>query len=524
MDDIEKIRGLYLDHGFMDAVVSGPELVISEDKKHLELTLFVSEGKQYQLSSLSIAGNTVFTEDELLSALNSKPGDPLGRSKLRADTETITQMYMEQGYALVNIHPEILPDTEKAEVALRLKITEGDVFKVGKVEVTGNIKTRDKVIRREMLLDEGDVFNSKLLKRSHQRVTNLNLFESVSFDPVPNRVRKSLDIGVDVQERSTGLLSIGGGYSSIDHFIGMVDFTQGNLWGKGHFLKLKGEFGGKSTTYEVSYRNPWFLDRPISSSVSIYDKQRQYIDYDKESTGFTMGLGRRFLDYWRVGFSYNYEKATITGISNTASAIIVDQAGTRTTSSITPSISRDSRDNFLNTHSGSRHSLYLTYAGIGGDNKFIKGVLDTVWFFPVTTRTTFSLRTRFGQTTGLDGEKLPLYERFYIGGIHTVRGLGFGEGGPKDLNNEPIGGENQIIMNAEYVFPLVSAAKLKGVFFVDAGAAYDTSSDLKLRYSTGTGIRWLSPVGPLRFEWGYNLDRQPGESSSRFEFTFGSFF
>jgi outer membrane protein insertion porin family len=305
----------------------------------------------------------------------------------------------------------------------------------------------------------------------------------------------------------------------------MVELTQGNLFGKGQFIKLRAELGGRTTYYDISFRDPWFMDKPISFSTSVYKTTKEYIDYEKEATGFSISFGKRFSEYWSGDIAYNFEDAKISDVSEDASSIIKDQEGENTTSSITPSLVRDSRDNYLDPSRGSRNSIYFTYAGLGGTNNFIKGELDSAWYFPIGS-TTAMLRGRFGYAEGIWGKELPLYERFYVGGIYTIRGLGFGEAGPEDEDTgDPIGGTEELIFNAEYIFPLISDIRLKGVVFFDAGNAYESFKNFgELRYTTGAGLRWISPVGPIRIEWGYNLNKEPGEQQSRFEFAFGTFF
>ena len=216
---------------------------------------------------------------------------------------------------------------------------------------------------------------------------------------------------------------------------------------------------------------------------------------------------------------------TIYSVNPAASLIIRDQEGTQTTSSISPSLVRDSRDNYLDPSRGSRNAVNATFAGLGGTTAFIKGEVDSAWYFPLG-QTALMFRGRFGYAKGLSNKKLPLYERFYVGGLNTVRGLGFGDGGPKDpATGDAIGGTEELILNAENIFPLLPEMKLKGVVFFDAGKAYDDFHNFgSLRYTTGLGFRWLSPMGPIRLEWGYNLKRQDGEGASKFEFAFGTFF
>ena len=522
--DLEAIKDLYFNNGFIKAVVSDPEIQLTPDKKGMSITINVSEGDQYKISAVNLTGNKAFPEKELRRLISSAPGRVFSKEVLRKDISAMTDLYAQNGYALANAFPDIVPDDAAKQLALTYKIEESDIYRVGRIEISGNTKTRDKVIRREVRMDEGDIFNSALLKRSYERLNNLNFFESVDMAPKPRYEEKRLDIDIKVKEKATGFLSVGGGYSSVDKLVGMVDITQGNLFGRGQYVKLRAELGGRTSFYELSFRDPWFLDKPISFTTDIYKTRREYIDYKKRATGFGFGFGKELGEYWGATLSYNIERATIYDVSDTASSIIREQVGTKVTSSVTPSITRDSRDNYLDPSRGSRNSVFLTFAGLGGDNAFIKGVADSGWFFPLGS-TTVALRGRFGYAKGIFNKILPLYERFCVGGIYTVRGLGYCQAGPKDDKGDLIGGTKQLIFNAEYIFPIFPELRLKGVVFADAGNAYDTAEPIgKLRYTTGGGIRWISPLGPIRIEWGYNIKKKPGESPSKIEFTFGSFF
>lgn len=523
--DIEKIRDLYFNRGFIKVAVGEPEIKLTSDKKGMIITIPVSESVQFKISSVEFSGNKVFGDDEIKKRITLIPDTPFSKANLRRDILSISELYSENGYAIATITPDLIPDETARLVKVSLKIDEGDKYRIGKIEISGNTKTRDKVIRREVRLDEGDVFNSKLLKRSYERINNLNFFDNVDIIPKPRSEEKLVDLDVKVKERPTGFLSVGGGYSSVDKLMGIVDLTQGNLFGRGQLLKVRGEFGGRTTYYELSFKDPWFMNKPIFFSSTLYKLVREYIEFDKKAAGFGLSFGKDLSEYVRGDIAYNLEEATIYNVSENASTIIKEQEGTFSTSSLTPSIVRDSRDNYLDPSRGSRNSIYLTYAGLGGRNKYIKGELDSAWFFPIKN-TTFMLRGRFGYAAGIWGENLPLYERFYVGGIYTIRGLDWGDAGPKDEETgDPIGGTSELIFNVEYIFPIITEMKLKGVVFLDVGNSYESFDNFgKLRYTTGAGIRWISPMGPIRVEWGYNLNRKSGEKASRLEFTFGSFF
>jgi outer membrane protein insertion porin family len=537
--DIDKIKDVYFDNGYIKAIVAEPEITLDNPPKGMTIKMQISEGDQYMLSSIDFAGNKVYDRETIQKRIKLVPNVIFRKNLLGKDLRSISDLYSENGYALVSVVPDLLPDDSNKTVAVKLNIDEGDKYRIGRVEISGNTKTRDKVIRREIRLAEGDTFDSSKLKRSYERINNLGFFDTVEMVPKPKYEEKAVDLDVKVKERPTGFLSVGGGYSSVDKFIGTVDLTQGNLFGKGQYIKLKAELGGVSSFYELSFKDPYFLDSPYTLSTGIYHTTREYIEYDKKATGFYVGLGKDLAEFWRGDVSYNFEKATIYNIVDDASRVITDQEGTATTSSITPTVVRDNRDNYLDPSRGSRNAATFTFAGLGGSNAFIKGLLDSGWYFPLGGNTVM-LRGRFGYGHGIFGKDLPLYDNFYVGGIDTVRGLGFGEGGPKDRHRkpsgtdpsrfktntgDPIGGNTELIFNAEYIFPIFPEMKLKGVTFVDAGKAYRDFQDFgSLRYTTGLGLRWLSPMGPIRLEWGYNIKKEENESSSKFEFAFGTFF
>lgn len=523
-DDTERIKELYLNKGYLNIAVAEPKIDLIEEKTGIKITIKVSEGDQYKISSLDVNGNKVFTKEEIIAKVETTPQKVFNMSILRKDVATLTEMYTEKGYAVANVFPDIITDDVSKEAKIDFKINEGDIYKIGRIEITGNTKTLDKVIRREVRLNEGERYNSALLKRTNERINNLNFFETVELNPKPNTEEKLVDVDLKVKEKPTGALSVGGGYSSIDKIVGMAEITQRNLFGRGQFVRLKGEWGSRSSFYELSFREPWLFDMPVSFGAGIYSTKREYFGYTQKAKGFDISFGKTLSEYWESEIMYNFEKSLVFDVDTNASSMIKEQEGSHTTSKITPAIVRDSRDNFLNPHKGSRNSLYVTYAGLGGDTKFIKTNIDSMWFFPVYS-TTFALRGRYGAGAGVDGKPLPIYERFYVGGIYTIRGIGYGQGGPKDDKDNMIGGEQQLIFNAEYIFPLISEMKLNGLVFFDTGRAFDNSKQLSdLKYTSGLGIRWISPIGPIRFEWGYNLKKKEGESTSKFEFAFGTFF
>jgi outer membrane protein insertion porin family len=523
--DVEKIRNLYYNNGFLKVVIAEPEITVDTEKKSMTIKVSVSEGDQFKVASVDFSGNTVFDNETIRNKITLVPNALFRKNMLEKDMISITELYSNNGYALASVIPDLQPDEQNKTVRVSLGISEGEKYRMGRIEISGNTKTRDKVIRREVRVDEGETFNSSKLKRSYDRINNLGFFDSVDMVPKPKYEDKTVDVDIKVKERPTGFLSVGGGYSSEDKFIATADVTQGNLFGKGQYIKLKGEIGGLSSYYEFSFRDPYFLDTPYSFSTGIYKHNKEYIEYDKEAYGLYFGFGKAFGEFWRGDITYNFEKSDITNIDDDASVVVKDQEGRHTLSSITTSIIRDSRDNYIDPSRGSRSVLTLTIAGLGGDYGYFKGLIDSARYFP-WGETTFMVRGRYGYASEVFGKKLPLYERFYVGGLSTVRGLAFGDAGPHDAaTEEAIGGTTELIINTEFIFPISPEMKLKGLIFFDAGNSYEGFEEFgTLRYTSGLGIRWISPFGPIRLEWGYNLDQRPGESSNKFEFAFGSFF
>ncbi len=434
--DIERIRALYQSKGYIQAVISDPVVTLSPDRTKLYIKLSLSEGDQYKVGDVSFSGSSVFGSTELYRHIETASGDIFNRNAVRNDIDNILDLYAERGYAMADINPLMDVNNKEKILNLNFSIKEGEIFRIGRIDIIGNQKTRDKVIRREIRLDEGETYNSKLLKRSYQRITNLNFFDSVELNPKPRVKDKLVDIDIKVKEKLTGMLTVGGGYSSIDKFLVMGEITQTNLFGKGLYLKLKADLSARRTNYNIKIRDPWFMDKPVSATFGLYNEEFEFPDYDKKATGMSIGFGKDLSEYVGGNITYNIESARVSNIADTASSIIKGQEGKRLTSSISPAVWIDTRDNYIDPGSGSKNTLNTTLAGIGGDNYFVKTMIDSLWYFPGIWNTTISLRSRFGYASGFAGKELPLYERFYVGGIDTVRGLGFGEGGPRDETGE----------------------------------------------------------------------------------------
>jgi len=336
-------------------------------------------------------------------------------------------------------------------------------------------------------------------------------------------------LDIHIKERPTGLLSFGVGYSSVEKTMAMLELSKSNLFGLGQVLSARASISGKATRYTLSFTEPWLFEKPLSAGIDIFDWEYEYDEYTKHSRGGKLRFGFPLgIEFMKGSVIYTYDDAEVTDIIENAALVIKDMEGEHLTSSVTFGILRDSRDRMFNSRRGSVNSLSMEYAGgaLEGDNYFTKYNARSAWFFPLFQNSSFSVQGKWGFVEQRPGGRLPIYEKFTLGGINTVRGFDYGSISPVDsLTGDKIGGEKMMLYNAEFRFPLQKEQGVMGVLFFDAGnvfTKYEPYSFDGIRRSAGTGIRWYTPVGPLRLEWGYNLDRKEGEPSSNWEFTIGT--
>jgi outer membrane protein insertion porin family len=526
LTSVELIRELYQENGYIAIVVGEPKIQLNEDKKGMNITIVVSEGDQYKVSAVGLAGCKVYQEAELMKLVKLKEGQIYNKAVVRSDIAAISDKYSNTGYALVSVNPDIIPDKTQKLAKVVYTVSEGDKYKMGKIDISGNIVTKDKVIRREVRVDEGETFNNAAVKRSQERLKNLNFFETVDILPKPRAAEKVVDLDVKVKEKQTGAFTIGGGWGS-DGPLAMVEVSKNNLFGAGQYVSASGQIGTQVRDASLKFRDPWFLDREIILSTIVYKNIRYYPLFKRDAVGGEVSLGKRFWEYWSASVSYSLENVKMYDVESDASIIIKEQTGTKLTSAVGASIARDDRDNYIDPTKGAKHVVSATFAGLGGDNKFVRMTGDTSWYFPVMWDSTVHLRGRAGWITGILGKDVPLYERFYLGGVDTIRGFALGIPGPKDpVSGQAIGGTRELLFNAELIFPIWKELKVKGVIFYDAGKAYDDSETFggDLRSSAGGGVRWISPMGPIRIEYGVNLFKRRDEGFGRVEIGFGSAF
>ena len=530
--DLERIADLYFNQGYIRVKVRKPVLSLVDDNAHMLVLIQIDEGDQYRIGKLDAAGDLIDTKDALLNLLPLRPGDVFARDLLRRGIGNVTDRYADQGYAYANVAPLTRANDADKTIDLVIEIEQGPQVSVERINITGNAKTRDKVIRREIKIVEGELFNASALKRSKARINNLGFFEAVDLTTSEGSDPSLVNVDVNVKERSTGTFSLGAGYSSVDGFVGQGSVTQENFLGRGLKLNLAGSLGGDSTTYQIGLTDPYFMDKDLTLGFELYDTTREWDDFSRDATGGAIKLGMPvYDDYSRALFVYRYEQKEIYDVEPWADPDIKEEEGNSTLSSITSTFTRDTTDNRLDPSNGSVLEGSWELAGLGGSEKFSKYIADYRRFWPLPWGgVVFSAHGQVGYVQELGGEDIPLDERFYLGGINTLRGFEPREVGPYDPQyDDYTGGDTEAFANLELIFPLSKEIGLKGVTFFDVGNAWDSKGGeydvfTEWRYSVGAGIRWLSPLGPLRVEWGYNLDPYEWEDNSRLDFMIGRFF
>jgi len=527
--DRERIRAHYLNNGFMRVQVADPEIIYNDDKTKITLIFRVVEGARYKIDNINVKGNVHIDEKTLLERSTLKPGDYFSSEKFQKDIESLTDAFTSIGYPFANVDPETNVDDEKHTVKITYNIEENMLYRIERIEIFGNEKTRDRVIRRELSIAEGDIYSSARIKNSKQNVQYMNYFEEVTMteEPLPGNKMK---LKLNVKEKPTGTFSIGAGYSTLDGFVGTLQIQKDNLFGLGYSLNLKGEFSSKRTDYTLSFTNKWLFDRPITFGFDAYNLKRSYYDYTKKSEGVALRLGhpvigRRLYMYYKLA----YDVDDIYDIDIDASDYVKDQEGKTTTISFTPTLSYNTTNHPLTPSKGNKSRLYVKYAGgvLGGDNNYMKTGLESSQFFPLFWKFVGMIHGEVGYLTSLDNNPLPIDERFRLGGMYSVRGFKYGDISPKDENGYDYGGDKYVLFNVEAVFPISESANLMGVIFYDTGQVYDDGESYfsyDLRKSAGFGFRWYSPIGPLRLEYGKKLDKKEGESSDRWDFSIGGMF
>jgi outer membrane protein insertion porin family len=371
---------------------------------------------------------------------------------------------------------------------------------------------------------EGELFTYQKLVRSRQRLFNLGFFDEVNVGTDQGSTPDKIVVNIEVKERATGVFSIGAGYSSLDSLFATLDISQRNLFGRGQEVFLRFRIGSVSRLGLIGFTEPYLFDIPLRAGFDIYDRFREYDDFTEERLGGDIRASYPLSEYLTLSGLYRLEDVEISDVSPTASEDLKSEEGKKLNSVIEVSLARDSRDNIFEPTRGSRNSLEFMFAGLGGDTQFYKFIAESAWFVPLPVfNLVWAVRGLYGMAEGWGGQEVPIFERFFLGGATTLRGQRTRSVAPKDDQGDVIGGDKELLFNTELLIPVV--ARFRIALFFDAGNAYGFGTDFDptdLRYGAGVGVRFFSPLGPMRLDLGYNLDRKPGEKEFQVNFTVGA--
>jgi outer membrane protein insertion porin family len=533
--DIEMLKTFYRNKGYLDARIGEPEITF-EEKTGLTITITVTEGLRYKVGNIKFSGDVIKPENELLSKLNLTKQEYFNLDVLYNDEKVLKNIYADEGYANVDVSPRYTENAESTaeshKMDVTFEITKKKKIRIERININGNTRTRDKVVRREMALVEGDYFNGTKIEKSKENLNRLDYVGTPEITQHEGSSDEQVNLDVNIQEKENiGQFQIGAGYSAFDHLFASASVSIQNFMGKGQSISVEGQVGSRTTEYNLKFVEPWLFDRRISGSFNVYDWETDYTDFTKTSRGGTVGVG--FLlgidDYTTGSVSYSYDRANVSSSYSGYSLVIQDMLGRNIKSSVTAGIARDSRDVYFMTSKGSLNSLSMEYSGgvLGGTSGFNKYNAVSAWYIPVWWNNVLLVRGSLGLVQKRGSEKLPIYEKFMLGGIDSVRGYTELSISPKDpATGESIGGEKMWLGSMEYRIPILKKEGVMGLLFFDAGNAFRKNEDWRLRSkrSVGFGMRWRSPMGDLRLEYGIKLDKDPGEDSGGFEFNMGGAF
>ncbi|MCF8085261.1 MAG: outer membrane protein assembly factor BamA [Desulfohalobiaceae bacterium] len=529
--DAAALEAYYANRGFMDVKVGQPE--VDPVENGLRITFLVREGPRYRVGKISFQGDLIVSQEELLQKVTidemAQQEAYFDRSVLRDDLKKLEDVYQKHGYAFAEAKPQLDKDSQEQVIDVTYVLNKKRRVYINRVKITGNTKTRDNVIRRNLAISGGDLFDSEKISRSKERLERLDYFKSVEIDTIPAEEKDLMDLQVQVQDKSTGSFSVGAGYSSVNKLFFTGQVQERNLLGRGYTLSFKGSFSSTHTQYQLGFWNPRVYDTSLGLGFDAYNSEREYDDYDLKRTGGKAKFAYSIGDYSRLYWNYKLEQYEVDSIDDSASEDIKDLGGVHWASAVSVSAVRDTTNRRLFPTRGSKNTLSLEYSGgvLGGNDNYIKPGYELSMYHPLLGDLVFGWHGKYAQLFENTSKEAPDFERFYLGGINTVRGYDYQDIHSTDENGDEIGGYKQFYTNTEISYPLFKDMGMYILGFFDAGNVWNKGEaiDGSLYKSVGGGIRWNSPMGPLRLEYGYPLDTVNGERpGGQFEFSVGQAF
>ena len=530
--DLDSLREFYQNHGYIEVAIK--DVRQEHYDGSLRLVIVIAEGLQYHVGKLTIVGQQAGSADKIRAILKMKEGSIYSPKALHDDAKAVTDAYGAGGYVDVQLLPQGIP-AGPGVVDLTYTVDEGLRSFVERVNIVGNTRTKDKVIRREILIAPGDVFNTVRVDRSKQRLENLGYFSKVDTFPEDTTVPGRKDLLVQLEEKRTGSLNFGAGFSTIDSLVGFVELTQGNFdlfnWptftGAGEKFRARVQYGTERQDYVLSLTEPYFLDRPLSLGGEAFYHQSDFFstEYNQRNYGFNVDLRKPITSFASISLDYRLEEIDIFDVDPAASVAILEESGSHLQSQVGTTLLFDTRDNVFLTRRGTRVTFTPYVAGgfLGGNTQVYGFSLAASQYFllPYDTILLFDGEAATVDTWG-NGDRVPIFDRLFLGGANNLRGFDFRDVGPKDNNDEPLGGQTLARITIEYTVPII--AKVRGAIFYDTGFVNTNSYDFGTSHiasDVGVGLRLDLPIGPLRIDYGYPIQKDNNTNGGKINFNVG---
>ena len=537
--DLETLRSFYLNRGYLEFALESTQVSIDPDREGVYVTLTIKEGERFTVKGIQLGGNTLGRDEQFRKLFKLQPGDTFSGERLTETTKAITDSLGAIGYAFAAATPVPEIDRSNREVSFTINVDPGRRAYVRRVIISGNQRTRDEVVRREIRQFEGAWFDSERIKLSRDRIERLGYFQNVTIntEPVPG-TPDQVDLMVNVIEQQTGSFTFGVGFSSTDKFLISAQINEPNFLGTGNTMAVEVNTGETQRTASLSFVQPYFTQSGVSRSVDIYSRtfNAQNLglgDYRLRANGIGLRFGIPYTELDRLNVGTIYEQNTILPGGSQLPQRYEDhiaQYGEQSGAFLgIIGWSRDSRDSALTPSRGRLQRLNAEVTFPGQELEYVKTTYKHQWYIPVTKDYTLALNADVGYGRSLGDKTYPVFKNFYAGGINSVRGFSPNSLGPRDpVDNLPIGGTAQFAASAEFLFPLPGTGNdrtIRTFFFFDGGNVFEDTIDFgDLRYSFGVGLNWLSPIGPLKLSLGYPIAKKPGDDTQRVQFQIGTGF
>lgn len=526
--DMRILQFLYFNEGFVQVKIDRPEVYVTPDKRSIYITVRIEEGERFDVGQVDFSGDLLFDHDELTAAIEMDEGGTFNSEKLQRDIRALTAKYGDLGFAFANVIPRTRIRQQERLIDITFEFDKGHKVYFGEINVTGNTKTRDKVIRRELRIVEGELYNETRKRESLANVKRLGFFEEVNFNTsTPENAPDILNVEIVVKERNTGTIQVGAGFSSFSGFIFNGQVNQTNFLGKGQRLGVSLDLSKNNSLFNLSFTEPYFLDSEWSLGFDAFRSRRVFQNFEETKTGGAVRVGHPIAPFLRGFVRYKLDETDLELRNDADEELFPVETVNGITSSLTFTLEYDTRDDRFITSKGVFSSASAEYAGLGGDLEYTKLFTTFRYFQKLFWQVVWRNNLSYGLITSNSDREPPFNELFLLGGANSLRGYDFFSVGKQKFSTKAgefraFGGKQQAFLQTEMEFPLIPEAGIKGVVFYDVGEAEDDFVFDELRSDVGFGFRWFSPIGPLRFEWGFPIAKREGERSVNFQFAIGS--